>query len=176
MRTSGPPHATTEPRQDTLRRLSDDEIEIGVLQRFVGTYLRAAYEASYADFEGLLGDSAVRPGYLSILTLIANNPGISQTQIGRKAHRDKSAVTKALRHMEDEGLIRRTRLEDDRRTYVSEVTEKGAALQAKLQDKALEHVSRVSAVIGPERHAMLLDTLRDIIDNLPGEAGHRPDL
>lgn len=148
-------------------RVLDEDIDIGMLDRFVGTYLRAAYEASYADFEALLGDSAVPPGYLSILTLIAHNPGISQTQIGRKAHRDKSAVTKALRRMEDEGLICRTRLEDDRRTYVSEVTEKGAALQSKLQAKALQHVSRLTDVIGAERHCMLLDTLRDIIEMLP---------
>lgn len=161
--------ATAELSVNAARRLSDDEIDIGMLERFVGTYLRAAYEASYADFEALLGDSAVPPGYLSILTLIAHNPGISQTQIGRTAHRDKSAVTKALRRMEDEGLIRRTRLEDDRRTYVSEVTAKGAALQARLQDKALLHVSRITEIIGRERHALLLDTLRELIDNLPGD-------
>lgn len=162
----------SNPKTSTPRRLAEDEIDIGMLDRFVGTYLRAAYEASYADFEALLGDNAVPPGYLSILTLIAHNPGISQTQIGRKAHRDKSAVTKALRRMEDEGLIRRTRLDDDRRTYVSEVTQKGAELQAKLQDKALLHVSRLTEIIGHERHAMLLETLRDIIENLPA----KPDL
>ncbi len=137
---------------------------MGVLDRFLGSYLRMAYEASYADFERSLGDSPVPPGYLSILTLIANNPGISQTQIGRKARWDKSSVTKALRRMEDEGLIRRARLENDRRTYVSELTEEGAALQATLQEKALEHVSRVVEVIGQARHAMLVDALHDIIE------------
>ena len=148
-------------------RLSDDAIKLGELAGFVGLHLRAAYEASFADFEVLLGDDAMRPGYFTMLTLIANNPGISQTQIGRNARRDKSAVTKALRQMEDEGLIRRARLQDDRRTYVSEVTAKGAALQARMEEKALEHVARLVEVIGSERHAVLVETLRDIVEGMP---------
>lgn len=147
-------------------RLPDEDIKLGELEGFVGLHLRAAYEASFADFERLLGPDAVRPGYFTMLTLIVNNPGISQTQIGRYARRDKSAVTKALRHMEDEGLICRTRLQDDRRTYVSEVTAKGAELQARMREKALLHVARLVDVIGPERHAVLVDILADIVDGM----------
>ncbi|MFN3143845.1 MAG: hypothetical protein ACE368_00565 [Paracoccaceae bacterium] len=40
-------------------------------------------------------------------------------------------------------------------------------MQSKLQAKALQHVSRLTDVIGAERHSMLLDTLRDIIEMLP---------
>ncbi|MCE8005624.1 MarR family transcriptional regulator [Aestuariivita sp.] len=170
---------TDQPNEQTAtqgdatapRRLSDDAIHLGVLDRFVGLHLRAAYEASYADFEGLLGPDAIRPGYFTMLTLIANNPGISQTQIGRSARRDKSAVTKALRHMEDEGLITRTRLPDDRRTYVSELTAKGVELQLRMQNRAMQHVARIIAVIGPERHAALVDTLHDIIEQMPDLGG-----
>jgi DNA-binding MarR family transcriptional regulator len=158
----------------TPERLHDDEIEMGALDGFIGLNLRAAYEASYEDFARMLtedatltGDPGIRPGDFTILTLIANNPGISQTQIGRFARRDKSAVTKALRHLEDEGLIRRTRLPDDRRTQLSELTPRGAAMQARMQEKALDHAARIVELIGPDQHEALIAVLRQIIDGMP---------
>lgn len=145
------------------------EVEFGLLEEFVGLYLRVAYERAYKDFALRLGEDAMRPGYFTILTLIANNPGISQTAIGRAACRDKSSVTKALRYMEDDGLITRSRLEDDRRTYTSALTEKGRALQARMERQALIHLENLNQAIGPDRRREFIRTLQDLIDRLPGE-------
>lgn len=145
------------------------DVEFGVLEEFIGLYLRVAYERAYKDFSQRLGEDVMRPGYFTILTLIANNPGISQTAIGRAAGRDKSSVTKALRYMEDHGLITRTRLEDDRRTYVSSLTEKGEALQARMQRQALTHLDKLNRTLGPERRRDFIRTLRDLIARLPDE-------
>ncbi|PQO23342.1 MarR family transcriptional regulator [Rhodobacteraceae bacterium WD3A24] len=142
-------------------------IRMGVLDDFVGMLLRVAYEESFDDFSRLLGSDTLKPGYFTILTLIAKNPGITQVEIGKAAGRDKSSVTKALRNMEDQGLITRVRGEDDRRSYGSYLTESGAELQQRMEDKAKTHIARLDAVIGSDRKAILLEILRDIIHGLP---------
>lgn len=139
---------------------------LGILDEFVGLYLRAAYEAAYNDFEDRLGDDALKPGYFTILTLIVNNPGISQTQIGQAAKREKSGVAKALRWMEDNGLITRLRPDHDRRNNLSEATEKGYALQRRMESKGRDHLAALNATIGSDRHAEFVSTLKEIIETL----------
>ena len=142
-----------------------DPIDYGILSEFVGMHLRGAYEAAYADFVSILGEDAMPPGYFTILTLITRNPGINQTELGRAARRDKSSVTKALRYMEDLGLIERTRLEDDRRVYVSQVTEAGRVQQQRMEEKGRQHLARLSETIGMNRQEFIA-VLKAIADGL----------
>lgn len=140
---------------------------LGILDEFVGLYLRAAYETAYHDFEDRLGTDALKPGYFTILTLIVNNPGIGQTQIGQMAKREKSGVAKALRWMEDNGLITRLRPDHDRRNNNSTATAKGRALQQRMESKGREHLAALNATIGNERRAEFIATLKEIIATLP---------
>ncbi len=154
---------------DYLTRLgmTADEFDLGMLQEFPGPYLRIAYERSYQDFQRLLGLDALHPGYFTVLTVIRRNPGINQSAIGRVAGRDKSWVTKTLRHFEDNGLIRRVRVEDDRRSYGSYVTPKGKALHERMEEKAKMHFENLIQVIGREGCAQLVTLLRKVIIELP---------
>ncbi len=148
-----------------LAETRQDPVDYGILSEFVGMHLRAAYEAAYGDFVSILGEDAMPPGYFTILTLIVRNPGINQTELGRAARRDKSSVTKALRYMEDHGLIERTRLDHDRRNYVSSVTEAGRAKQARMEVKGRQHLARLSKTIDMDRQA-LISVLRSVADGL----------
>ena len=143
---------------------------LGVLDDFVGMYLRAAYETAYRDFATRLGADTLKPGYFTILTLIVNNPGISQTQIGQASQRDKSSVAKALRWMEDNGLITRLRPNHDRRTHLSEATDAGRVLQARMEAKGRDHLAALNATIGTERREAFIATLKQIIEALPAAA------
>lgn len=146
-----------------------DQIVLGVLDDFIGMYMRAAYEASYRDFTDRLGADALKPGYFTILTLIVNNPGIGQTQISQTARRDKSSVTKALRWMEEAGLIIRIRPNSDRRTHLSEATRKGRELQARLEVGCREHLSVLTATLG-DRGQDFVAMLKEIVAALPDAA------
>jgi DNA-binding MarR family transcriptional regulator len=150
--------------------MSAGDIDLGMLQEFPGPYLRIAYERSYQDFQRLLGDDGLPPGCFTVLTLICRNPGINQSAIGRVAGRDKSWVTKTLRQFEDTGLIRRVRIEDDRRSYGSYVTPKGEALHARMEQKALMHLENLTRALGSEGCAQLVELLRKVIVHLPDES------
>lgn len=154
---------------------ADDQIDHGVLHEFVGLYLRLAYEAAYDDFARRLGPEALNPGYFTILTLIVRNPRISQTQIGAASVRDKSTVTNALRWMEDEGLITRLKSAHDRRSHLSVATDKGVALQARMEAKALTHFSALGDAIGEEDYPAFLATLKRMVARLTAEANDRTD-
>jgi DNA-binding MarR family transcriptional regulator len=157
-------------RQDMTPEMQQDSPVLGILDEFVGMYLRAAYESAYRDFTDRLGEDALRPGYFTILTLIVKNPGISQTQICQAARRDKSSVAKALRWMEDMDLITRTRPDHDRRTALSEATEKGHALQDRMEARGREHLAALNDAIGAERRQEFIATLKEIITHLPDAA------
>ena len=147
-----------------------DSIDQGMLQDFMGMYLRRAYEVAYEDFRRRLGKDAMQPGYFTILTLIVRNPRISQTQIGAASARDKSSVTKALRAMEDAGLIQRLRSASDRRIHLSVATEEGIAMQKQMELKAAAHVQALHDAVGAERYEGFLDTMKDMIRTLEQSA------
>ncbi|MBK0326606.1 MarR family transcriptional regulator [Rhodobacteraceae bacterium F11138] len=146
-------------------------LDHGILHEFIGMYLRRAHEVAYEDFRIRLGDDALHPGYFTILTLIVHNPRISQTQLGAASARDKSSITKALRWMEENDLIVRLRSGRDRRIHLSVATDKGIALQARMQAKAMAHLQALDDAIGPERHAAFVATLKDLIANLDAAHG-----
>jgi Transcriptional regulators len=152
-----------------------DTLDHGILHEFIGMYLRRAHETAYEDFRARLGDDALHPGYFTILTLIVRNPHISQTQIGTASARDKSSVTKALRWMEDEGMIVGLRSASDRRIHLSVATEKGIRQQAMMEAKAIGHLQSLNDAIGSERYATFIATLKDLIRNLESATSARSD-
>ena len=145
-------------------------LDHGILHDFIGLYLRRAHEVAYEDFRTRLGEDALHPGYFTMLTLIVRNPRISQTQIGAASARDKSSVTKALRWMEDAGLIVRLRSDRDRRIHLSVATPKGIELHSRMEAKAVGHLQALNDAIGAERYSTFVETIQELIENL--EAQH----
>lgn len=146
---------------------AEERLNFGMLEGLIGFHLRLANDRTFENFVELLGPDRLRPGCFTMLTLIANNPGITQIAISRASGRDKSSVTKALRYMEDAGLIRRVRLDDDRRSYASFVTEAGAELAGRMARKARIHIDHMASLLGEERAGLLLDLLKELIGKLP---------
>lgn len=140
--------------------------ELGILAGHLGFHLRLANDRTFETFSDLLGTDRLRPGCFTMLILIANNPGITQMGISRACGRDKSSVAKALRYMEDEGLIRRERVEDDRRSSASFVTPAGAQRVERLQEKARIQSARIASTLGEKRTDELLATLKELIAKL----------
>ena len=73
-----------------------EPLRLGPLTDFIGFHLRLAQEASFQAFARRVRDLDLRPGRFAVLALIGENPGISQTALGRASGRDKSSLTPAL--------------------------------------------------------------------------------
>src|SRR5262244_3438786 len=116
--------------RDGGRNGGADAIDYGPLAQWIGFNLRMAQDASFHAFSRLSKKIGIKPGRFATLTLIGNNPGISQTALSRANGRDKSTLTPLLADMARRGLVRRARTRNDRRTYRLSLTKAGEALLA----------------------------------------------
>ena len=138
-------------------------IDYGPLADWLGFHLRMAQIASFQAFAREVGEVDLPPGRFALLTLIGRNPGISQTVLSRAAGRDKSTLTPALRDLKRRGLIARSRLESDRRSYHLTLTPDGEAMLERLTECAARHEVKLDRVVGKRDRARLLRLLRKIM-------------
>ncbi|MCB8883535.1 MarR family transcriptional regulator [Acidisoma cellulosilytica] len=66
-------------------------------------------------------------GKLTTLMLIAANPGMSQSDIGRVLSKDRPAMVRIIDHLEAEKLVLRKRHPEERRRYELVLTAQGRA-------------------------------------------------
>jgi DNA-binding MarR family transcriptional regulator len=118
-----------------------EPLRLGPLADFIGFHLRLAQEASFQAFARRVRGLDLRPGRFAVLALIGENPGISQTALGRASGRDKSSLTPALDDLAGRALIHRRRVARDRRSYALSLTPKGERLLATL----LTHAPMIAA-------------------------------
>ena len=143
-----------------------DAIDIGVLDDWVGFHLRMAQIASFQSFARHAQGIELSPGRFAALVLIDRNPGISQTALSRANGRDKSTLTPLLVDLVRRGLVRRTQIRNDRRSYGLTLTKAGEQLLEQLTACAREHERKLDAVIGARARAQFLKTLRKLAAEL----------
>ena len=149
-------------RAKTEPPVAEAALQLGPLAGFIGFHLRLAQEASFQGFARRVRDFELRPGRFAVLALIAQNPGISQTALGRAAGRDKSTLTPALNDLVRRALVKRRRPAEDRRSYALSLTPKGEKLLAELFQHARAHDRELDAIVGMEGKAEFIRTLRRI--------------
>jgi DNA-binding MarR family transcriptional regulator len=140
----------------------DKTIRLGPLADYAGYHLRLAQDASFQAFANRVGQGDIRPGSFTLLTLVRENPGITQTAISQASGRDKSTLTPALRSLEQAGYIERRRIDRDRRSYELHLTPAGTEAIARLSAHARAHDEELDRIIGSEKKAAFLSTLRAI--------------
>ncbi|MBV9346495.1 MAG: MarR family transcriptional regulator [Pseudolabrys sp.] len=137
-------------------------VTYGPLAGWVGFNLRMAQEATFQAFSKLSREIGEHPGRFAILTLIGENPGISQTALSAASGRDKSSMTPVLEDLVRRGLVRRAKMDGDRRTYRLAITPAGARTLAKLNSCAQMHERNLDRAIGARERARFLRTLKRI--------------
>jgi DNA-binding MarR family transcriptional regulator len=160
----------TEPSQKSRRRDAttdattpwDGQLRLGALSNAIGFHLRLAQEASFQAFARHVDKIDLRPGRFAILALIDENPGLSQTSLGRASGRDKSSLTPALNDLVRRGLVLRQRLPHDQRSYALSLTDAGKALLEDLLVHARDHDRELDQIIGNANKAEFIRLLRRI--------------
>lgn len=150
----------------SARRKAADDVDFGPLAGWIGFHLRMAQIASFQNFGRLARDLDLSPGRFAALTVIGRNPGISQTALSRAIGSDKSTLTPALSSLVKRNLVRRTRMEKDRRAYRLTLTAAGEKMLRDLTDCARRHEDDLDRIVGPRERAQFLRTLRKIAEEL----------
>ena len=141
---------------------ADGSIEFGQLANWIGFNLRMAQEATFQAFSRRSQEIGESPGRFATLTLIARNPGISQTELSHASGRDKSSVTPVVEDLVRRGLIERKRVRSDRRAYRLNLTLAGKKTLATLMRCARVHEHNLERIIGRQDRTRFLAILKKI--------------
>src|SRR5690348_10468932 len=123
-------------------------VNFGPLAHWVGFNLRMAQESAFQAFSHLSQEIGESPGRFATLTLIARNPGISQTELSLANGRDKSSLTPVVEDLVRRGLVERKRVDNDRRTYRLNLTPAGERTLASMVRCARGHERVLDGLIG----------------------------
>jgi DNA-binding MarR family transcriptional regulator len=146
--------ATAIPDQSDLR--------LGPLDESIGFHLRLANDAAFQSFLARFDNADVRAGDLTILSLVAENPGITQALLSRISRRHMSTLTPVLRELADRGLIKRKQVASDRRSQTIDLTAAGKAALRTLKAAAARHERELARLVGKAGKADFVATLRRI--------------
>ena len=106
-------------------------LDWGILAESVGPRVRLLRNALTARSIAASAPYGLPTGSLTVLALIAANPGSSQSALARRAGLNKSALVGIVDQLEAKGLAARDRSESDRRRNQVTVAPEGeAAMQA----------------------------------------------
>ena len=139
-----------------------ESINFGPLATWIGFNLRMAQESTFQAFSRLSAEVGESPGRFAALTLIARNPGISQTELSQAAGRDKSSLTPVVEDLVRRGLVERKRLNHDRRAYSLNVTPAGRKTLTLLTRCARRHERNLDALIGMRDRTRFIHILKKI--------------
>jgi DNA-binding MarR family transcriptional regulator len=141
-------------------------VNFGPLAHWVGFNLRMAQEAAFQAFSHLSQEIGESPGRFATLTLIARNPGISQTELSLANGRDKSSLTPVVEDLVKRGLVERKRMDSDRRTYRLNLTPSGKKILTMLTRCARRHERNLDRLIGERDRKRFIQILKKIAAEL----------
>lgn len=163
-----------EPSAMTKREAGEGggrPIHYGALDDRLGFILRRAQNAIFRDVFRANAMHAISPAQYSVLTIIENNPGLSQTRVADALGIKKTNFVPLIRELERRGLACRTRIPNDRRSFALSLTTAGASLLACLHAETAAHEARIRVAIGDAACEALHASLRRIVTELTPASG-----
>jgi DNA-binding MarR family transcriptional regulator len=139
-----------------------ESVKFGPLEHWIGFNLRMAQETTFQAFSRRSQEIGESPGRFATLTLIARNPGISQTELSHAAGRDKSSLTPVVEDLVRRGLVERRRVDSDRRAYRLNLTPEGKKTLTLLTRCARRHERNLDRIIGARDRKRFLALLKKI--------------
>jgi DNA-binding MarR family transcriptional regulator len=125
------------------------------LPNFPGYALRRAANATAAELAGRLGELGLRQSDVSVLMLIAANPGVTASAIGRQLGIERANMVPLLKRLE--GLIDRAPI--DGKSQGLALTEDGETLLGEARAVVEAFEAELLARVPEEHRAHLLPAL-----------------
>jgi DNA-binding MarR family transcriptional regulator len=146
----------SEPARGLLRA---PDVDLGGLDQFTGYVVRRAQVWMFQDFKRALKDLDITPAQFSVMKIVAANPGIAQARVAEALSIERARLVQMLDRLEAQRLIRRARSSTDRRSHALSLTDEGARVLARLEDRIAQHERNVVARIGEKGKRELLRLL-----------------
>jgi DNA-binding MarR family transcriptional regulator len=134
------------------------------LQESIGYALRRAQGAVYANLNDALARISLRPIEFTLLLMVAENPGASQTGVCEALGIQKANCVPTMSELERRGLIIRRKSESDARSYQLHITNKGKRILLRAGEVQSSHEQRLIERLGVEGRDHLLRLLGKLTD------------
>lgn len=138
----------------------------GILAGSVGPRVRLLRNVLSARSISVSAPYGLPTGSLTVLSLVAANPGSSQTALAHRAGINKSALVGIVDELERRGLAARDRSSADRRRNSLSVTDEGRAAMDALFAQVTQEETAIRDALGARDMAQLLDLLDRAISAL----------
>src|SRR5215831_1388117 len=135
------------------------DVDIGALTCLIGYMLRRAQIAVFQDVFRAFAEVGIRPAQFSVLTVIAHNPGRTQSQISAALGIKRTNFVALIDNLERRGLAERRPALNDRRSHALHLTEAGKATVRRLNRMVDKLEAGMIRRIGRDRRVLLLDLL-----------------
>ncbi len=132
---------------------------IGCLSNHVGFHLRLAQLAVFEAFASRLGEIDVTPAIFSVLEVLQQNDGITQSKLAAAVRLERSSVVPLLDKLAKRGLVERRASTTDRRHNHLHLTDAGRELLAEAIHRASLHEKEVCKPFTIAEKKLLLELL-----------------
>ena len=143
-------------------------LDWGTLEGSVGPRARLLRNALSARSIAVSAPHGLPTGSLTVLALIAANPGSSQTALAGRAGLNKSALVGIVEGLEQRGFVDRDRAASDRRRYRVSVTAEGEQAMRALFALVDREEQPIRDALGKRDMIALLALLDRAIEALDG--------
>lgn len=141
------------------RKPADDAVELGLLKSLLGYHLRRAQVAVFQHFTETMGEADITPGQFGVLSVIAGNAGLSQTQLGNALGIDRSTVVAVIDRLEARGLVTRASAPNDRRSHALRLSPSGQQMLRRLEEMVRAHERHIARALSAEEQRLLIRLL-----------------
>ena len=132
------------------------------LQEHLGYVMKRVYSQIHSDAMRVLEPLGLRVSTYSALAVIADNPGLRQSQIAEELSIERSNAVLIIDALEEPGWITRNRVPTDRRSYALEATLAGRQVLERATEALKAHEARFFAGVEPAVLDQFAETLQQI--------------
>lgn len=129
------------------------------IQDLIGYALRRAQGVVYADLNDALARISLRPLQFTLLLMVAENPGSSQSGVCEALGMQKANCVPTMSELERRGYIIRRKSASDARSYELHLTNKGKRILQRAGEVQSLHEQRLIERIGVDGREQLLRLL-----------------
>ncbi len=144
--------------------IEDKESDIGALDGILGFHIRLAHGAVYRHFTETFAELGLTQKQVSVLWLVADHPGISQIEVGKRLQMDRATTMTIVNRLQDREYLRRQRSEDDGRKQELFLTAEGEATLVGAKSCIAEHEAWLKSRFSDKEIEKLVELLARIHD------------
>jgi len=142
--------------------IDDNDAPLAAHGDVVGFHIRLAHGAVLRHFTETFTDLDLTQKQVSVLWLVADEPGAAQIAIGGKLRMDRATTMTIVNRLQERGLMRRERSASDGRKQALYVTKPGMAALAKAKQAIAAHEAWLKSRFNADEVKKLVEMLTRI--------------